>query len=276
MAQCLKLDRRTIKTRAMRKLWLFPLVAIIGMIGMATVTVKYPVAKNTTFQVGEKLRYRVTYGVVDAGEAVLEVKKTNKRPQGRELLHVVAKGQTLGGFNAVYKVNDVYQSFIDKKGIFPWEFDRDVYEGGHTIKQKYIFNQHQQNVVTEKGKVNIPIGIQDMISSFYYARTLDFKNMKVGQVVEYKCFMDGEIWPLKIKYVGKEDIKIRKGTFRCMKFVPVVQTGRYFKSENDVNFWVTDDDNKIPIYVRAKIPVGTVKLHLVEWDGLTNPISKIK
>ncbi|MBN9293276.1 MAG: DUF3108 domain-containing protein [Flavobacteriia bacterium] len=260
----------------MKKWWLFPLVVILGIIGMATVSVSYPTAKNQTFQIGEKLRYRVTYGVMDAGEAVLEVKSTAKKPQGRELVHVVATGKTLGGFNAIYKVNDVYESYIDKKGAFPWEFNRDVNEGGYVIKQNYVFNQHKQQVKTEKGDINVPIGIQDMISSFYHARTLDFKNLKVGDIVEFQCFMDGEIWPLKIKYVGKDDITIRKGKFKCLKFVPVVQKGRYFKSEEDVNFWVTDDDNKIPIYVKAKIPVGVVKLHLVEWEGLRNPISKIK
>jgi len=260
----------------MKKWWLFPLVALIGIIGMATVSVSYPTAKNQTFQIGEKLRYRVTYGVMDAGEAVLEVKSTTKKPQGRELVHVVATGKTLGGFNAIYKVNDVYESYIDKKGAFPWEFNRDVNEGGYVIKQNYVFNQHKQQVKTEKGDINVPIGIQDMISSFYHARTLDFKSLKVGDIVEFNCFMDGEIWPLKIKYVGKDDITIRKGKFKCLKFVPVVQKGRYFKSEEDVNFWVTDDDNKIPIYVKAKIPVGVVKLHLVEWEGLRNPISKIK
>lgn len=260
----------------MKKWWIYPLAVIVGTISMATVTVDYPVAKNLTYQVGEKLRYRVTYGVVDAGEAVLEIKSTSKKPQKRDLLHMVATGKTLGGFNSIYKVNDIYESYMDKKGAFPWEFVRDVNEGGHIIKQNYIFHQHKQQVVTDKGNVNVPMGIQDMISSFYHARTLDFKNLKVGQIIEYKCFMDGEIWPLKIKYVGKDDISIRKGKFRCMKFVPVVQKGRYFKSESDVNFWVTDDDNKIPIYVRAKIPVGVVKLHLVEWEGLSNPISKLK
>jgi hypothetical protein len=52
-----------------------------------------------------------------------------------------------------------------------------------------------------------------------------------------------------------------------------VQTGRLFKSEEDVNFWVTADANRIPILVKAKIPVGTVKLHLVEWSGLKNELS---
>jgi hypothetical protein len=77
--------------------------------------------------------------------------------------------------------------------------------------------------------------------------------------------------------VGDEVIHIRKGKFNCKKFVPVVQQGRYFESENDVNFWVTNDDNKIPVLVKAKIPVGVVKMHLVEWSGLKNELkSKVK
>jgi hypothetical protein len=66
-----------------------------------------------------------------------------------------------------------------------------------------------------------------------------------------------------IKGMGDEVLKIKAGSFKCHKFVPVVQTGRVFKSEKDLNFWVTADENKIPILVKAKIPVGYVKLHLV-------------
>jgi hypothetical protein len=58
--------------------------------------------------------------------------------------------------------------------------------------------------------------------------------------------------------------------------MPVVQKGRYFESENDLNFWITNDENRIPILVRAKIPVGTVKLHLVEWEGLKHQLNKVK
>ena len=117
------------------------------------------------------------------------------------------------------------------------------------------------------------MGIQDMISSFYRARTLDFTNLKVGKTFSFKCFMDDEVYNLKIKYVGDEQINIRKGKFNCHKFVPVVQTGRYFETEEDVQFWVTADANKIPVLVKAKIPVGVVKMHLVEWSGLNNTLS---
>ena len=137
-----------------------------------------------------------------------------------------------------------------------------------------MFKQDKYKVDNGEGKeFKTPLGIQDMISSFYYARTLNFKNLKKNDVIEFKCFMDDEIFNLKIKYVGDEQIHIRKGRFNCLKFVPVVQTGRIFKSENDLNFWVTKDENRIPILVKAKIPVGIVKLHLVDWEGLKNELT---
>jgi len=77
--------------------------------------------------------------------------------------------------------------------------------------------------------------------------------------------------------MGDEVISLRIGKFKCMRFVPVVQTGRYFKHEEDVSFWVTKDENRIPIQVKAKIPVGSIKMHLVGYYGLKNKLtSKVK
>lgn len=237
----------------------------------------YPSVTNKSFKIGEKLRYRVTYGFMDAGEAILEVKSTSKKGANRSLYHVKGTGRTLGGFNAFYKVQDVYESYIDQKSIMPWYFVRDVNEGGYKINQKYTFKQNYSKVNNGKKDFKVPMGIQDMISSFYKARTLNFDGMKKGKTFEMKCFMDDETHDLKIKYVGDEEIKIRKGKFKCHKFVPVVQKGRYFESEDDVQFWITADKNRIPVLVKAKIPVGTVKLHLVEWNGLKNELSsKVK
>jgi hypothetical protein len=258
----------------MKKL-IYTCTAIIGLgFLLSSTSVDYPERGNSSFDVGEKLRYRVTYGFVDAGEAVMEVKSTSKKGNGRSLYQAIGTGRTLAGFNAFFKVDDTYETYLDKQGIFPWYFKRRVDEGGYIINQDYTFKHHQYKVDNGEGKeFKIPMGVQDMISSFYYARTIRMEYMKVGQVFAFQCFMDDEVWPLKVKYVGDETIRIRKGKFKVHKFVPVVQTGRYFKSEEDVSFWVTADDNKIPILVKAKIPVGTIKMHLVEWENLKNPLT---
>jgi hypothetical protein len=246
------------------------------LVGMTSSTKTFfPEVQSKSFTSGEKLTYRISYGIMDAGEAVLTVKETAKKgANGRPLFHVKGEGRTLGAFNWFYKVEDTYESYIDKKGAFPWLFVRDVNEGGHTINQEYVFKQDKQKVVTKGKEYKVPLAIQDMISSFYYARTLDFKNMKVGDITEFKCFMDEEIWPLKVRYVGTENISIRKGTFECLKFQPVVQEGRYFKNKDDVEFWVTNDANRIPVLVKANIAVGSIKMHLVKWEGLVGDIAK--
>lgn len=231
--------------------------------------------KNTAFKAGEKLTYRVHYGFVDAGEAVIEIKDSKYKIKGRDAYHVVGKGYSLGAFDWFFKVRDHYESYIDKKGMFPHRFIRDVDEGGYKIKQDYTFHQEKRAVTTQKKEsFATPEAIQDMISAFYYARTIDFSKAKKGDVFLVTVFMDNEIFPLRIKYVGKETIKIRAGKFRCMKFVPVVQEGRVFKSEEDLNVWITDDANKIPILVKSNLMVGSIKMEVTKFEGLANPMAK--
>jgi len=231
--------------------------------------------KNSSFQVGEKLTYTMHYGFIDAGRATLEVKACDKKINNRDLIHVVGKGKSLGAFNWFFKVQDRYETYIDAESMIPWMFIRRVYEGGYEINQDYTFYQHKKKVSDGDKSYEVPENIQDMISSYYYARTLDFTNAKIGDEFEFNSFVDGEVFPLKIKFLGKETIKIRKGKFKCLKFVPVVQKGRIFKTEDDLQVWISDDENKIPLLAKAKILVGSIKMEVTDYEGLKTPLSKL-
>ena len=235
---------------------------------------KLRTVKHSAFKAGEKLRYRLHYGVVDAGEATLEVNATDKTVQGRPLLHMVGKGRTLGSFNWFFKVRDRYETYMDAQGVFPWMFIRRVDEGGFTINQDYTFKQNEKKVSTNEGNsYDVPFGIHDMLSSFYYARTLNLEGAKIGQEFDLQMFIDNEIYPFKIKYLGDEEIKTRKGKFKCHKIRPIVMKGRIWEQEEDLTVWVTADKNKIPVEIKTKIAVGSIKATLVDWEGLANPIS---
>jgi hypothetical protein len=238
---------------------------------------QFRMVKNEAFKVGEELRYRVHYGIIDAGEAVLQVKECEKKVQGRTLLHVEGTGKSLGAFDWFFKVRDRYESYIDEQAVMPWLFVRRVNEGGYEIKQDYTFIQNKNKIDLGEGKsMDAPTAVQDMLSSFYYARTLNFDNAKVGDVFTVNTVCDGELFPLKIKFMGKEKISLRQGKYRCMRFVPVVATGRIFKNNEDLSVWITDDKNHIPILAKAKIWVGSIKAEVVEYKGLANPVAKVK
>lgn len=234
-----------------------------------------PELKNKAFKRGEVLSYRLRYGIIDAGVATLTVTDEEKEVAGRKTYHVVGLGSSKGTFDFFFKVRDRYESYIDEKALVPWIFIRRVSEGGYIINQDYIFNHYSQKVSVGDGVFDIQPNMQDMISAFYYARNLDLRNAKPGDIFTLACFMDKEIYPLKIKFIGREDVEIKIGKFRCVKFRPVVQKGRVFKHEEDLNVWLTDDDNHIPVLGQANVLVGSIKMELSGYSNVANPISKI-
>lgn len=234
-----------------------------------------PFNKNA-FKVGESLTYRLHYGFVDAGRAVLEVKDEDKKFINRSSYHVVGLGSSIGAFDWFFKVRDRYESYIDRDALVPYLFIRNVDEGGYKIKQTYVYNHHKKEVITEGKKYKVPHGVQDMISAFYYARNLDFSDAKEGQIYSIPSFVDEEIWNLKIKFVGRENLKTDLGTFRCLKFRPIIQKGRVFKKEEDLNVWISDDGNHIPVRAQAEILVGSIKMDLLEYKGLANPVGLVR
>lgn len=237
----------------------------------------YRKVEQKAFQAGEKLTYVIHYGIINAGEAKLEVKSHDKKINGRSVYHIVGSGKTYSAFDLFYKVRDTYESYIDEEAIIPWSFVRRVNEGGYKINQDYSFNHPKKKVDNGTGKTfDVPTNVQDMISSFYYARTLDFSKAKVGDIFTINVFYDDTNFPLKIKFMGKEKIKVRMGKYNCLKFVPVVEKGRVFKSEDDLVVWITDDKNKIPLLAKAKIVVGSIKMEVEEYSGLASPLSKVK
>jgi hypothetical protein len=236
-----------------------------------------PVVQNSAFKEGEILSYRLHYGALDAGVVLMEVKPEVMEVSGRKVYHIVGNGYSKGTFDWFFKVRDRYETFIDKDALLPWMFVRRVYEGGVTINQDYKFNHYTNKVDVGSGeKVEIPDGTQDMISAFYSARNIDLTNAKEGDVFTINSIVDKEIWPLKIRYVGKEKITCDIGTFNCVKFRPIVQKGRIFKHEDDLNVWLTDDKNHVPLRAQAKLVVGSIKLDIVSVKNLANPTSEVK
>lgn len=232
---------------------------------------------NEAFKEGEILSYRLHYGLMDAGVVVMEVKPDVLEVAGRKVYHIVGNGYSKGTFDWFFKVRDRYETFIDKDAMLPWMFVRRVYEGGVTINQDYTFNHYTNKVDVGGGeKVDIPAGTQDMISSFYSARNLDLTNAKEGEIFTINSIVDKEIWPLKIRFVGREKITCDIGTYNCLKFRPIVQKGRVFKSEDDLNVWITDDKNRVPLRAQAKLAVGSIKLDITGMKNLANPTSQVK
>jgi hypothetical protein len=235
-----------------------------------------PVKTNTAFREGEVLTYKMHYGMINAGVAVLEVKPEILKVNGRSVYHIVGNGYTTGTTDWFFKVRDRYETYMDKDALLPWLFVRRVDEGGYKFSQDYAFNHYTKKVdIGDNEKYDVPQGVQDMVSAFYSARNLDLSNAKEGDIFSVPCFVDKELWPLKIRYTGKETIETELGTYRCLRFQPVVQKGRVFKKDEDLTVWISDDKNHIPMRVKADVLVGSIKMDITGAKNLANPTSRI-
>lgn len=232
--------------------------------------------QNNAFSTSEVLEYRIHYGFIDAGTAKLEVDPNLKNIGGRTCYRVVGSGKSTGAFNWFFKVKDHYESYIDTQTIVPWLFIRDIQEGGYKKKQNVKFNHSKRTATSEKKTIKTPERIQDLISAFYFARTLDFTNIAVGDTFNINCYLDDETFPMAIKFVGREKIKTRLGTFSCLMFRPYLLEGRVFKEKEGMTIWLTDDKNRIPIRAQADILVGSIKMDITSFSGLANPVALSK
>lgn len=225
---------------------------------------------NEAFRTGEVLKYRIHYGIIDAGEATLEIKDELQKFGGRECFHMIGSGKSVGAFNWFFKVKDRYESVVDKEAMIPWLFIRRVNEGGYIINQNVSFNHYTDSAKSEKATISIPENTQDLISSFYYARTLDFSQAKEGDIFQISGYLDDAVIPLNLKFIGREIIDSKKGKFNCIILRPMLQEGRIFKDKEDMTIWISDDKNKIPIRVQTDVLVGSIKMDLVDFSNLAN------
>ncbi len=230
-------------------------------------------AQERAYGNGEFFRFRVHYGFVTAGYATLSVK--NATMFGKDVFHVRGYGETVGVSKWFFKVKDDYQSYIDKDKDIPYRFIRKIDEGGYTKDIQIDFN-HSKNIATVNDKkkdettlFSFPAETQDMISAFYYLRNkLDTDNIKEGDVVEMNMFFDKENYKFRLKFLGKEILDTNFGRVRTLIFRPYVQSGRVFKEKESLTVWISDDNNKIPLLIKADLAVGSLKATLTEFKGL--------
>lgn len=228
------------------------------------------------FTKGEKLEYLAHYGIINAGIASVEINPKTYLVNGKRCTKVTGLGKSTGAFDFFFKVRDSYVTYMNTETLEPYKFVRHVDEGGFVFDQEYNFDHEQKQVVTEKGDtVDIPIGVQDLVSGYYFARSIDLDSYKPGDVLSFKAFVDGVVEPVRIKYVGKETISIKSGKYRCFKFQPLVQKGRVFNEPEDLTMYISDDKNRVPVLIEAKVIVGSVKLELMTTRGLLYPLAKL-
>lgn len=234
--------------------------------------------QTASYKAGEKVNYSLQYGIISAGTASLEL--TEEVLNGEIVWHSKMLARTTGMADAVYKVLDIYESFIDPVSELPVKSVRNIREGRYRKFNVVMFDHKTRadSAILTSDLTGIHItqpAIHDILSCFYYFRSHilpDTSNLKVGQITTIVTWFCDELYPIRLRYVGTDDVKTKAGKIKCYKFNPVTETGRLFKTEEDVSFWFSADKNFLPVKIRFDIFVGSFNVEMINYEGLLYPL----
>ncbi len=235
---------------------------------------------DPAFQAGEKITYEVAYNLgniyINAGEVYFKTETTNLNNQAYFFFE--SFGQSYRQYDWIFKVRDKFQSVVESESFQPYWFTRDTYEGGYEVNNRYDYDFAHKRVIASTSNSDKPLTIEtlpiepctfDVLTAIYYARCLNFEQYEPGEIIPIKFIIDGEFHELYIRLAGNETIKNRDGkTYKTIKFSAQLVEGTIFKGGEDLYVWITDDKNKIPVLIEAKIIVGSIKAYMTGYDGL--------
>jgi hypothetical protein len=233
---------------------------------------------NVPFKHGEELTYKIYYNWnfvwMAAGEVTFKV-----WDEGTQF-HYQAFGKTYSSYEWFYVVDDKYESWVDKATLLPNYSERSVNEGKYHIFEKIAFDQNSKKMTVwrapkrgeaeTKTEHEVKAKVQDVLSTMFWLRTIDFPAKGAGSNEQFSIFMDQAEYPLRMRYVGKNEKKSvhNMGKYKTLKFQPDVIAGNVFNENAKMTVWVADDENRIPVLIESPVSVGSVKVVLKSYKGL--------
>ncbi len=221
--------------------------------------------KQHAFKTGEKLIFSIGWEFISAGTAILsvgEIETIKNRPCFR--FSAITSSNTF--FSTMYKVRDTLYSYVDVDGLYPLRYTKAANEGDYQRHFTVDFDHEKSkafiaDIDSGQSTISLPMFVQDIISSFYFMRT---QEVIKGQNYTISVFDNGKVKDIKIEVIKNETVEVEAGTFDCI--VVKTQIGP-FKNKSDLYIWLTDDQRKMPVLMKSKIAIGSIRAELESYSG---------
>lgn len=233
--------------------------------------------RNSAFQAGEMVSFKIYYSIAGvyfaAGNASFNI--SLEKYEGKPVYHITGTGKTSGFAENAFKVRDKYETYVDTGNLQPYKFIRNVDEGGHKIYQNVAFDKSANTAITMTGVYKVPACVQDVLSAIFYARNINFDDYKPDDKIPFSMFLDGQVYDLYIRYLGREIIKTKYGKFKTIKFRPLLIKGTIFTGGEKMTVWVSDDSDHVPVKIESPIIVGDIIAEMTGYRNARNRLNSL-
>ncbi len=214
------------------------------------------------FGPGERLVFSIDYGIVNGGEGVLAVVGMVEY-EGEQCYHIESTALSNRFFSSFYKVRDKVTSYVDADSLFSRYFNKHLREGDYKKDEEVRFDHARRKALySENREYDITYGVQDVLSAFYYVRTLD---LEVGRDVFLAAHSSKKTYEMRVIIHRRETVQTELGSFDCFVVQPIMLGEGLFKAEGDLVIYMTADERRIPVLMKTKLPVGSISARLKEF-----------
>ncbi len=237
--------------------------------------------QNTSFKGGEQVEFKVYYNWgflwIPAGKVRFDVEELE------DAYRIRATGRSFASYEWFFKVRDYYETVIDKKTMLPRSFIRKVNEGDYHIEEYIKYDQAGNKVTSvfintksEKRTKTFTIDgcVQDLLSVIYRLRNADVRQLIREGALPFRIFLEDGTYDLNVLYRKKEICNLYDiGKFRTLRITPQLLSGNVFNEGDEMFINVTDDANRLPVYIESPVSVGAVKVYLTHYNNLRHPLN---
>ncbi len=218
---------------------------------------------QTVFVEGEKFEYKISWLKIKAGSGSLELSEILDI-EGREVMHIKARGDSAGLVSVICKIRDRMESYIDKEKQYSLKCIKDFREGFYKKKETTRFDQEKHQAYVNKKTIEILPEAKDPFACLYYIRA---QKLVVGETLILNAYDNRKNHRLRVSVLKKETIKVGKKSYETILIEPKLEKldleGVLEVGDRRIKVWLTDDDRKIPVKVQMKITFGSIVVELV-------------
>jgi len=241
---------------------------------------------NTSFILGEELQYRVTFGFFTVGRSVTRVDKNLYTLNGEPCYRIDAYGETSDWVSWLSKVDDNWGAYLDTATVSTQMSYRKIREGRYRLDEETWFDHgsgkaevkvrdKRTGIFSKRKTFLIKPYATDLIGGFTHLRFIDFSRIKQGDTLSIAGFLEDTGYHLRILYAGREVVPTRLGNIPCHVLIPRMPRNRLFDGENAVRVWISEDRNRIPVKIEAKMFIGSTGIELTGHKLLRNPLRTV-
>lgn len=245
--------------------------------------------QKLAFQGGEELKYLATYkaGLINAELAEISFNTMDSNINGEPVYHVKAIAEIYPSYKIIFEMRDEYNTWLRKSDLKPVYFENFIKEGSYVGQGNMTYDWDKKEVVTwwknfKRGHENyhtfeLSENSFDGLALFFNLRNTDLQDVQEGHSAYIDLVLSDTIKRLQYKFLGREVRNIpRVGKFATLKFSCQLTTSEAesFKEGSEFYIWLSDDDNKIPLYLETPIRIGSVRARIMSWKNLKHPLNK--